>query len=126
MEKDFYGLQKQIWRLIRTQRKEVNELVETNHITNEKWIDYLSELFRADNTETELSTPEIVINEDIQIGTTDINAALQKLKNKKSAGQDGIPNELLKYGGQHLTEELTKLIQKIFYQHKIPDEFRLD
>ena len=79
MEKDFYGLQKQIWRLIRTQRKEVNELVETNHITNEKWIDYLSELFRADNTETELSTPEIVINEDIQIGITDINAALQKL-----------------------------------------------
>ena len=46
------------------------------------------------------------------------------MKNKKSARQDGIPNELLKYGGQHLTEELTKLIQKMFYQHKIPDEWR--
>ena len=87
MEKDFYGLQKQIWRLIRTQRKEVNELVETNHITNEKWIYYLSELFRADNTETELSIPEIVINEVIQIGTSDINAAFQKLKNKKARGR---------------------------------------
>ena len=51
MEEDFYGLQKQIWRLIQTQRKEVNELVETNHITNEKWIDYLSKLFRADNSD---------------------------------------------------------------------------
>ncbi|XP_048516470.1 uncharacterized protein LOC125502436 [Dendroctonus ponderosae] len=100
LEGDFYGLQKQIWRFIRSHRKEVNELYKTTN------------------------TAEININEDATIDKSDVENALQKLRNRKSAEQDGIQNELLKYGGQRLTEELTTVIEKIIYQHKIPDEWR--
>lgn len=124
MESDFYGLQKQIWRFIRTQRKEINELVETNHIAKETWINYLSELFKSEEIEVEINTPEIVTNDNVQIETSDINIALRKMKNRKSPGQDDIPNELLKYGGPCLIQQLTSLIQKIIYQHRIPDEWR--
>ncbi|XP_048516481.1 uncharacterized protein LOC125502440 [Dendroctonus ponderosae] len=99
LEGDFYGLQKQIWRFIRSHRKEVNELYKTTN------------------------TEEITINEDATINTSDVENALQNLRSRKNAGQDDIQNELLKYGGQRLTEELTTLIQKIIYQHKIPDEW---
>ena len=71
-----------------------------------------------------LNTPEIITNENIEIEQQDIRTALQKLKNRKSPGQDGIPNELLKYGGESLIQQLTKLTQKIFYQQRIPNEWR--
>ena len=124
MESDFYGLQKQIWCFIGTQRKEINELVETNHIARESWIDYLSELYKSEEIEVELNTPEIMTNDNVQIEAADIITSLRKLKNRKSPGQDDIPNELLKYGGQSLIQQLTSLIQKILYQHRIPDEWR--
>ena len=80
--------------LIRSHRKQVNELVETNQIPKEEWINYLSELYK----EEVLNTPEIITNENIEIKQQDKQTALQKLKNRKSPGQDGIPNELLQYG----------------------------
>ncbi|XP_030768214.1 uncharacterized protein LOC115891795 [Sitophilus oryzae] len=58
-------------------------------------------------------------NDNVQIEAADIITSLQKLKNRKSPGQDDIPNELLKYGGQSLIQQ-----QKILYQHRIPDEWR--
>lgn len=60
----------------------------------------------------------------MKVETQDIEQALQKLKNRKSPGQDTITNELLKYGGQTLVQQLTELIQKILDQKKIPDEWR--
>ena len=111
MECDFYGLQKQRWRSIRSQKTEVNELVEENQIPKEE------------DTEEVLNTPEIITNENIEIEQQDIQTALQKLKNRKSPGQDGIPNELLDYGRESLIQ-LTKLTQKMFYQQRIPNEWR--
>lgn len=44
-----------------------------------------------------------------------------KQRNKKRPGQDGIYNELLKYGGTNLKRELTKLIvKKIILRYVIP------
>lgn len=124
MERDFYGLQKQMWRMIRTQRKEINELTESKHITKETWVRYLRNLYSKEGEEdtTVRSIPEIRTNNEIQIEPTDVQRALRQLKNRKSPGQDSIPNELLKHGGQHLTQQLTKLINKILRHHKILDE----
>lgn len=66
----------------------------------------------------ESTTPEIAINADAE------SNALQKLRSRNSAHQVRIQNELHKYSGHLLIEELTILIQKIIYQPKIPHEWR--
>ena len=40
-----------------------------------------------------------------------VTGAINKLKNKKIPGADGIPADLLKYGGTTLSTRLKKLIQ---------------
>lgn len=60
----------------------------------------------------ESTTPEIAINADAE------RNALQKLRNRNSAQQVRIQNELHKYTGHLLTEELTILIQKIIINPK--------
>lgn len=42
-------------------------------------------------------------------------SAIIKLKNRKSLGENGIRNELLKYGEQPLISEINKLFQKIIH-----------
>lgn len=61
-----------------------------------------------------LTTPEIALNENIEDEPHD----MQKLKNRKSVGQDGIPNKLLKYRGECLIQQVTELILEILYQYK--------
>lgn len=46
------------------------------------------------------------------------------MKNRKSAGTDQIQNELLKYGGDRIIEQLATLLTKIFQEERIPDEWR--
>ena len=113
MESDLYGQQKQIWRLIRSQRAETNELISTNYIERDTREKYLAEFYKKEETEIESNIPEI-----------DIEIALQKLKNRKSPGLDNIANELLKYGWEKRNRQLTTLIRNIFSQHGILDEWR--
>ena len=96
----------------------------SNRITRETWANYLRELYKKQETEIEPDTPEIIINNDNRVEKEDVELALKKIKNRKSAGPDGITNELLKYGGDNLTEQLKILINKIIYHHRIPDEWR--
>lgn len=48
---------------------------------------------------------------------------IKKLKNRKSAGDDGIPNEFIKHDCPKLTE-VTKLLKKSFGEKKIPHEWK--
>ena len=54
-----------------------------------------------------------------------MNVALKKLKNKRSPGVEGITNELLKYGGESIIEQLLILINRMLQSYKIPDEWRI-
>lgn len=89
--KRFYGLQKEIRRLIRSQGKEVNKLIEATPISKENWTAYIVELGNG-NIEVE--------PHDVQIH--------QKLKYKKCPGQDRIPYKLLKYRRESLVQKLTE------------------
>jgi len=42
----------------------------------------------------------------------------------KAAGPDGIPAEVLKYGGMKLNRKLTSLLRKIWWEQTVPQEFR--
>jgi len=77
----------------------------------------LAEFYKKEETEIESNVPEILTNEEINIEKKDIEAAFQKLKNRKSPDLDNTANELnllLKYGGEKLNQQLTRLIRNIF------------
>lgn len=60
----------------------------------------------------------ITREEGVNIEQQYIQEALTKLRNRKSPGKDDIPNELLKYGGQVLIQELTVLIRENYKTSK--------
>jgi len=45
------------------------------------------------------------------------------LKNNKGVGTDGISAELIKYGGDAVLDQLCSLIQMIWWDEEIPDEW---
>lgn len=54
----------------------------------------------------------------------EVQQALKKIKDRETTGPEGFPNELLKYGGQHRTQQLIRLINDMLSYHTIPDERR--
>ena len=123
MENDFYRLQ--IWRPIRSQRQKAHELINRNRIPKETWVDYLKNIYGKEHSESDPNNPQIITDDNLVISKKDVKVALKKLKNRKSPGVDGITNELLKYGGESIIEQLLILINKILQSHKIPDEWRI-
>lgn len=85
---DFYDLQKQIWRWIGSQRKHVAELIKPNQIPKKEWFNYLTELCKEEDTEELFKALEIITHGNIEIEPHDIHSALNKLKNRKNAGED--------------------------------------
>lgn len=49
---------------------------------------------------------------------------LNKLKHRNSPVKDRIPYELLKNGGPELNKQILELIQKIFENNRMPQEWR--
>jgi len=121
MEHDMYGAQKKVWKLIRSTKKEVNELVINNKITIDERETFFSELYRGTSDDLE---PTFAIRDDIPLLKEDIEQELGSLKNRKSPGPDGIFNEMLKYGGTELTLHLAQLFQQIFKLCTIPNAWK--
>ena len=48
---------------------------------------------------------------------------LEKLKNNKATGSDGLPGELLKSAGGDLIKEFAHLIERIWLEEVMPDEW---
>jgi endonuclease/exonuclease/phosphatase family metal-dependent hydrolase len=121
MEKDLYGAQKKVWKMLRNRKKPINELIQTKSITIEQWESYFKELY---NDNSEKSTKTLPTNEKVEITETETARAIKKLKNRKSPGIDNIPNELIKYAGTSLATEINRLFNKILETTSIPNEWR--
>lgn len=76
-----------MWRMIKSQRTELVNLVEHNNIEEDKWVKYLTELFKGETRDERTETPNIIGN----ISYTEIERAFKQLNNKKSAGQAKYP-----------------------------------
>ena len=124
MQHDFYGTQKKIWNILRNQKKPINEYVQTTQISKDEWVDHFKNLYASDSTldkdtnahdeiyDNAMHIEEPVVHQD------ELRHAVSKLKNRKSPGPDHITNEMLKYGGEALEQEILKLF------NKIPDQWR--
>ena len=54
----------------------------------------------------------------------EVKSAIKQLSSGKAAGEDGIPPEVFKHGGDPLTIKLTELFCEIWNQGSVPQQFK--
>ncbi|XP_057671969.1 uncharacterized protein LOC130903737 [Diorhabda carinulata] len=131
MENDLYGGQKKIWNMIRDIKRPINEYIHTKTITLKEWERYFHELYGDTVTSQPTEQKQENISgegEDIQqqlISKDKSEATMRKMKNRKSPGLDNINNELLKYGGNELIDQMHVMFNKIYDQRKVLEEWKV-
>jgi len=56
---------------------------------------------------------------------TEVQKAIDRMSSGKSPGQDGLPPELFKAGGDQLTAKLTSVFHNIWQQRAVPQDSRM-
>jgi hypothetical protein len=98
-------------------------MVQIQQIHNEEWMTYFTQMYKSDINQPNKNNMMKVNDISVEI-SEEVEKTLRSLKNIKSPSEDNITNELLKYRGNGLKSELTKLIHKIFVEQTIPEEWR--
>ena len=62
------------------------------------------------------------MNEKIDL--EEVRKVIQRLKNGKAAGIDGIVNEIIKHGGEQMHIVIWQLINIFFEEEEIPEEWK--
>jgi len=104
----------------------------TQNQLQDRWMEYAKKLY----TDNKLYNEEVIKNPEMRSTNTDydngtqssvtleeVQAAVRKLKDRKSPGVDGIPAELIKAGGEGLTQAIQKLCEIIWKEEKWPQEW---
>ena len=91
----------------------------------ENWTAFYEELYHSDRANfTPVAEENGFINPSVT--TREFESALQKLKNNKAPGPDGITAEMLKHGGKKLQTALHKISDMIITHHaKLPTQLDL-
>ncbi|XP_073817543.1 uncharacterized protein [Musca autumnalis] len=58
-------------------------------------------------------------------GQDEVKTAINRLKNNKAAGADGLPAELFKTGGDALIRCMHQLVSTIWQEERVPDDWNL-
>ena len=96
-----------------TEGKEVKEI----------WQQYTEELYRRDPNATD-SFNENIYEDEPEVMGIEVKEALRHISNRKSAGCDGIPIELLKAGGQEAVKVMTGLCNCIWKRKEWPTDWK--
>lgn len=113
--------------MILGRKKPINEYIQTNTIRKEDWEDYFEQLYHnEENTSENIDIETETEDEDMNMSITRemVVNGIKKLKNRKAPGEDGIANELIKYGGDYLTTEIHSLYNKIMNSSIIPNAWK--
>ena len=69
---------------------------------------------------------QIASGDNIAINKEEVTLEVKKLKNRKSPGPDDVlSNEMIKYGGNELINQLILLLQNVFAQLEIPSDWKV-
>jgi hypothetical protein len=77
-----------------------------------------------EETLRDLPQSPVIPDMDLEPTWTEVDSAVRAMKNGKAAGCDGIPAEVLKAGGDTMTEQLLKLFVTIWRSENIPSDLR--
>ena len=113
-------------------RDKSGKLISDPNAQRKRWKEHFSELLnppadevdssQLDNLEPNPSFPYLA-DDDEAPTSSEISSALERLKNFKSPGIDGIANEQLKYGNAGLIDYLVALFQKVWIEESIPSDW---
>ena len=127
-QNDMYKLAKQMKR----ERKDLenskyirdengNILVDERHIM-ERWKRYFQLLLNEEN-EYEVEELERMEGPVEEIKIEEVERAVGKMKNNKAPGPSGVTGELFKYAGQGALREMTRRLNEIVTQERIPEQW---
>src|SRR6218665_2380638 len=106
-------------------------LMNTDEIV-QRWTEYCSELYQV---QLNKDVREQVIkelgtitppreDEDMDILEEEVRKAVQRLKNNKSPGNDGVVGEMIKYGGEPVVREMHQICRAAFKEGRTPEEWK--
>ena len=99
-------------------RDKNSNLLLSADVAMNRWAEYFRETLNGEAVVTSMAAlekPPIYDNLEILAPTiTEVQTAIQRLKNNKSAGLDNIPAEFFKLGGELLTDHIHQIIVKIW------------
>ena len=113
--------------MLRNTRKPVNDYLQKGGISLKEWEYYFQKLngeYTDENMEDTIATDSIEMSNIVPISMKAIEEAIHTLKNRKAPGVDNIHNEMIKYRGQALIEEIYELFKKICVHVKIPNQWK--
>lgn len=88
------------------------------------WVEHFKELLTEEQLDEVERNDEKIKEENLEEPTLEeITEIIRNSKNSKAPGIDGIPFELIKYGGERLIEEIHKLMRQIWKEEKMPQEW---
>ena len=95
-----------------------NNLLLSVDVAMKRWREYYRDTLNSEAVETSmaaLTKPPVYDDLEITAPTiSEVQKAVQRLKNNKSAGTDDIPAELFKSGGEKLIDHIHQIISKIW------------
>ncbi|XP_060665569.1 uncharacterized protein LOC132797813 [Drosophila nasuta] len=110
-------------------RDDDGNLVTEAKVVLRLWRDHFSSLLSGSSTDSEDYDPRTPIyGTDIEVpipSHIEVKDAIQRLKNNKSAGADGLPAELFKTAGDMLVGSMHQLISKIWLTESMPEDWNL-
>lgn len=105
------------------------KMLQDKDAVRKRWTEYCSELYTDSEPgssvveELELISPPLTNDKDDSILYEEVERAIKRLKNNKSAGSDGITGEMINVDSEKLTEELHRLCNEVWKEERIPGEW---
>lgn len=103
-----------------------NKLITNPRDVNSRWKEYFEDLLNRPEpnqpfTEELTYGPEVEVPE---LSHEEVAQASKAMKNNKSPGNDEIPAEMWKYGGESLYERMYQLVKTIWNKEEIPSKWK--
>jgi hypothetical protein len=98
--------------------------MDSHNIVN-RWKNYFSQLLNVHNV-SDVRQIEVRTAEPLVPGPSrlEVEIAIAKLRKRKSPGSDQIPAELIQAGGEILLCAIRKLINSVWIEEELPDQWK--
>ncbi|KAL1445920.1 hypothetical protein WDU94_013975 [Cyamophila willieti] len=138
-DRKFYAAMKKIKKEFQPRtagcRNERGNIITDEKEITAKWVQHFKQLL---NKETSAEGEQLEQSEETRqrVNTTntehdeppsidEIRKAIQKMRNNRAPGEDGIVTELIKYGGDVLVKHLQEIIKDIWDNERMPDKWNI-
>ena len=106
-----------------------NTVIKEPTFITERWAQHSNQLLKRQSTISEDAIAEVskrpVIKELDKLPTVNETIkAIKQLSSGKTPGEDGIPPDVYKYGGDELAAELTRLLKELWAEGEVPQDIK--